>query len=414
MDAKLTDFRQQRGFALARSSRIRQIVSGTFLVPSQSQNSGGYVVDVEKGTCSCPDHELRGEILKCKHRWAVEFARHQVTAPDGTSFSVSTMRVTYSQDWPSYNQAQRTEKDGVQSLLRSLCDGVENPDLRGRPGRPRAPLSDVIFAGAMKVFTNFSGRRVESDVRACHEKGLISKVPSYNTVFDYLGSADVTPILKRLVRVSATPLATVESRFAIDGTGFGSKVYKRWFDAKYGREMKEATWVKLHAICGVNTNIVTAVEVTDATLHDSPLLPQLVRETAETFTMAEVSADKGYLAASNLRAIEEVGAVPYVAFRSNSRPRGPDIWKKAFHMFAFHREEWLRHYHRRANVESTFSMIKRKFGPNVRAKTPTAMTNEVLLKVLVHNLSCLVHAIHELGVEPQFWTPTTRQLVSPS
>jgi hypothetical protein len=50
----------------------------------------------------------------------------------------------------------------------------------------------------------------------------------------------------------------------------------------------------------------------------------------------------------------------------------------------------------------------------VRAKTPTAMTNEVLLKVLVHNLSCLVHAIHELGVEPQFWTPTTRQLVSQS
>jgi len=78
-------------------------------------------------------------------------------------------------------------------------------------------------------------------------------------------------------------------------------------------------------------------------------------------------------------------------------------WQKAFHMFAFHRDEWLQHYHRRSNVETTFSMIKRKFGGAVRAKKPEAMANEVLLKCLAHNLSCLVHAIHELGVEPTFW-----------
>ena len=42
----------------------------------------------------------------------------------------------------------------------------------------------------------------------------------------------------------------------------------------------------------------------------------------------------------------------------------------------------MAHYHQRSNVESTFSMVKRKFGASVRAKTPAAQLNEVLLKAL--------------------------------
>ena len=49
-------------------------------------------------------------------------------------------------------------------------------------------------------------------------------------------------------------------------------------------------------------------------------------------------------------------------------------------------------------------MVKRKFGASVRAKMHAAQVNEVLLKCLCHNLSVLVHAIHELGIEPAFWT----------
>jgi hypothetical protein len=48
--------------------------------------------------------------------------------------------------------------------------------------------------------------------------------------------------------------------------------------------------------------------------------------------------------------------------------------------------------------------MKRNFGAAVRAKTPAAQINEVLLKCLCFNLIVLVHAIHELGIEPSFWT----------
>jgi len=49
---------------------------------------------------------------------------------------------------------------------------------------------------------------------------------------------------------------------------------------------------------------------------------------------------------------------------------------------------FYKHYHKRSNVESTFSMIKKKFGSSVRAKTSVAQVNEVLCKVLCHNI-CL-------------------------
>ena len=37
--------------------------------------------------------------------------------------------------------------------------------------------------------------------------------------------------------------------------------YVRWYDQKYGTVKTKAEWVKVHVICGVKTNVVTAVEI---------------------------------------------------------------------------------------------------------------------------------------------------------
>jgi hypothetical protein len=36
--------------------------------------------------------------------------------------------------------------------------------------------------------------------------------------------------------------------------------------------------------------------------------------------------------------------------------------EKLFHFYQFHQDEFLAHYRKRSNVESTFAMIKAKFG----------------------------------------------------
>lgn len=95
-----------------------------------------------------------------------------------------------------------------------------------------------------------------------------------------------------------------------------------------------------------------------------------------------------------------VGATPYIAFQNKIPvPAHEDTpWSRMYFRFALNREEYLERYHQRSNVETVFSMIKAKFGDSVRSKTDTAMVNEVLCKVVAHNLCCLNQATHELGV----------------
>jgi hypothetical protein len=69
------------------------------------------------------------------------------------------------------------------------------------------------------------------------------------------------------------------------------------------------------------------------------------------------------------------------------------------HQFAYQRHTFLSHYHQRSNVETTFSMIKAKFGDSLRSKSDVGQVNEVLCKVVCHNLPVLIASIHELGLD---------------
>ena len=73
-------------------------------------------------------------------------------------------------------------------------------------------------------------------------------------------------------------------------------------------------------MCGVKTNIITAAEATPGESSDHKRFAPFVEATAQHFTIQEVSADKAYLSKKNLRAVEAVGGVTYIPFKSNSNP----------------------------------------------------------------------------------------------
>lgn len=217
--------------------------------------------------------------------------------------------------------------------------------------------------------------------------------------------AELAPLLKTLVHESAAPLRAVETTFATDSTGFATNTYARWFDEKWGGEKRSQRWIKLHAQVGTLTNVIASVEATESTVGDAVMAVPLLSSSVERgFNVKELCADKAYLSNDILTAVEAAGGVPYVPFKSNSKGTGrSDAWRRLWHMFEAQNDVFLKRYHQRSNVESTFSMIKRKFGASVRAKTFSSQVNEVLLKCLCHNLSVLVHAIHEMQIEPSFW-----------
>jgi len=71
-------------------------------------------------------------------------------------------------------------------------------------------------------------------------------------------------------------------------------------------------------MCGVKTNIVTAVEITDRFAADIKYFKPLVDATAKNFALSEVSTDKAYLSAANLQTVIDHNAMPYIPFKSNS------------------------------------------------------------------------------------------------
>jgi hypothetical protein len=134
-----------------------------------------------------------------------------------------------------------------------------------------------------------------------------------------------------------------------------------------------------------------------------------------------ISADTNYLSQKlPFEELREVlnelvpNAIPYIPFKSNSQIQtgyGPksELWTRMFHFYNLHREEFLQHYHKRSNVETTFSMIKAKFGQRLRCKSLTAQINEALCKVLSRNLCVLIQSVHELGIDASFNDEATWQ-----
>lgn len=410
------DARQQRGLEIATTLAIQPKGDSAWIVPSQTL-TGRYTVSrgFDGFECTCPDFELRH--ATCKHAYAVEFylKRETVVAPDGETTVTETraMRVTYSQDWPAYNAAQCAEKELFLHLLRDLCAVLPQP--KRVPGRPPVPVSDAIFSACFKVYSGMSSRRFQSDLRDAKEKGFVSKAWHFNAVLGVIEDETITPLLHQLIAATAAPLGVVESAFAVDSTGFGTQCFYRHFTNKHGgREQVSRDYVKLHALVGTKTNVIASATITDRDRHDYNEFAPLLTEGAKSVTMTEVSADKAYIGQTNLDAAAAVGAEVYIPFKVNmvDHPKSA-IWTKLFHLYHFKQDEFLPHYHQRSNSESTFSAMKRLFSDTLRSKGFVAQANELLLKVIAYNITCMVHSIFELGVKvPGISTETQSALAA--
>lgn len=399
METSKYEVRKQRGLEIAKTSRITH-EGNKWTVPSQSGNGAYLVISNGFGaSCTCPDYEQRRS--KCKHVWAVELIITKEVDVEGNVTVTKTIRKTYAQDWHNYNLAQSKEKALFMKLLADVTSRIR--PIAYTFGRPENSLGDTVFSMVFKVYSTFSSRRFNTDMELAKEQGFIGQITPRSTMSDYFNKRELTPLLAQIVKVTSLPLTTVEHDFAIDSTGFGTTNFQRWYSFKHGKEISNRRWVKAHFVTGIKSNIITSVKITSEFDNDCPELPELVKATAENFDMAEISADKAYLSVDNLQAIQDVGAKAFIPFKSNSQPSGNGmLWKKMYHYFMLNNEEFLRHYHKRSNVEATNHMIKSKFGDSVRSKDWVAQVNEVLCKIICHNISCVIMEMFTTNIQPDF------------
>jgi len=384
---------------LVKDHSIRKIDESTYLVRSQSGH-GWYKVlwNGKEWVCDCPDYENNLNIEPCKHIIALRLCYQHYFAPIEKQMREPIVeRKTYKQDWSSYNQAQMHEFELFDQFLYQLISNIEEPERSCKRGRPELKLQDQIFCCIMKVYSQLSSRRAKYLYHDALQRQQIQNAPHFNVVSTSLNKREITQILHELVHLSSQPLASVETDFAIDSSGFRCSTFGNYCEEKHGTK-RMRNWLKAHICTGVNTNIVADVIITDEHASDSTQLKKLIKNTANHFTINEVSADLAYSSKKNLQLIDSFGGKAYIPFKKNATgKRGGALWRKTFHYFQLHKEEFLEHYHKRSNVESTFSAIKKKFGESVKSKNRIAQENELLCKIIAYNITVLIHEMVQLN-----------------
>jgi len=393
--------REQKGLEIAKTATITKTEKGLWKVPSQSGH-GYYLVNMDKHEpeCSCPDCELRK--VKCKHAWAIEFYLKREIDNKGNMTETKAVKITYSQNWKAYNTAQTNELRLFDVLLKDLVNEV--PEQEQHMGRKRLDIKDTMFCSIQKVYSQLSSRRAYSLYANAEEKAKIKDAPNFNAINKFLNREDITPILHNLLTLTALPLKSVETTFAPDSSGFRTTMFNEYCKEKHGTG-KHHIWVKAHILVGTKTNIVASARITEGEVNDCPQFAPMVNEAHDNgFEIKEITADKAYSSRDNHTLAQSIGATAFIPFKSNATgtSRGSKIWNRMFYYFQFKREEFMQHYHARSNVESTFNMIKAKFGDKLRSKNWTAQQNELLCKLIAHNIVVLIHEIHELGIKPEF------------
>jgi transposase len=320
---------------------------------------------------------------------------------------VMTMQQPVQRNWSLYNMAQCEEKS---LFLRIISDAVDalciETEYKGN-GRPPYPLDDILKVCCIKVFNCFSQRRTIPDLEFAKALGYIKEVPHFNSIGNYLNNPMITVHLHALYKILAMPLVPFESYFAIDSTGF-SISKKHWID--YRLNPKEIrSFRKLHIVTGTLTGVIASAKVTSPYEHDIAQFPNMLKDSCRYFNVREISADKGYLSKDNATAAEAEGVRPFICPKSNTKLSdgrkwwiNDDAWDRMVGLWKDNEKLFMQHYHRRSNVESAFSAMKRKFSPHLRSKNETGQTNEALVKVCCYNASVLINSIFELGAKSDF------------
>lgn len=375
-----------------------------WLVSSQSHNKNYIVILSQKEEyCTCPDFERRHKT--CKHIAAARIvSKKDVIPKDG--LDVKVPEKTYPQDWVNYDKAQTREKELFMKLLYDLLQTIEEKE-RDTSEKGRKPLSvrEMAFGSALKVYTEFSLRRFMTDMRYAEKLGYVNYVPHYTLISVYMKKPEMTQLLQKLITLSTLPLRNIETKFSVDSTGFTISRFTDYANEKHNTK-REHEWIKASIIIGDITNVVTAIEISDQYSADSNYFRPLVKKTHDNgFAIEEVSADKAYSSRDNIEYVDSLGGMAYIPFKSNTsgKARGSLIWKKMYDYYMLQREDFMDHYHKRSNVETTNFMIKSKLDDRVRSKNTFAQYNEILLKILCHNIVVLIQSMFELGIEPKFF-----------
>ncbi len=308
---------------------------------------------------------------------------------------------TTKRDWFEYNQAKTQRFQNFIGLLLLILDTVPLPSLYRGIGRRPPPTRDIILCLALKIYYKTSYRDINGELKKYrNELGLV-KIPHFNTLRRYMVDPRIAVLLGILLVFLLQPIASLESIFASDATGFGTDRKSEYFrvilklqdkknpkQKKLRQKTKKKDFVKLHITIGTISQMVVCAVSTIGKKREPTQFKRMVEMVSSIFKIKEWLGDAGYLSREACNLVAKQHGVPFFWPKSNStaKSRGSYAWSDMITMFNEKLEFFKKHYHQRSKVENVFFVIKNYFGSRVFSRRIEGQLNEMLFKVLAYNI----------------------------
>src|SRR3989344_2598540 len=177
-------------------------------------------------------------------------------------FSGSYQNLDYSvkANEKEYTKSLINERDMFVLIMDELVESIDPKRLKSK-GRGRPSFSkDLLKCVLMKVYLKSPARQLNCHLIELFDKGVISHIPSFNTINRFLNRKDLEALLEEIITISSLPLVQQENYFAVDGTGISSFKFKRWVNLRLETTQKKS-FVKVNICIASKSKIVTAIKV---------------------------------------------------------------------------------------------------------------------------------------------------------
>jgi hypothetical protein len=302
-------------------------------------------------------------------------------------------------------KANRTEKPGVETLLKLLCNTIPDRKYAGIGAKP-IQHRDIVYCLIYKVYTLWATARSASNFEELLKKGLITRIPKDSCLHQFFNDESILLLLDGLLGKTSMPLILVDQVYSIDSTHFIQDEYLPYWrlypNAYTVKKAGGKKYISLHVLAGNETLIITSAIPASMKKPERDFFRPLVEKTLELRAKAaniqypglpeeaeravkrhlerkplEILADKGYTGRKVKKAAHNLGVTLTVTEKRKSRDKKIQV------------ELTKKKGRRRNSVESIFNMVKNKFRRELLSKNAISSYNEALCKVICHNLIVL-------------------------